>query len=90
MFLLKAYVTVHKFDIICLSERYNDSSNQPDDDKMELAGYDIARADHPTNTKWRGSVEMPTVKGRHDIVFLSEFVTFWLRIADKTCDFLVL
>ena len=90
MFLLKAYVTVHKFDITCLSERYNDSSNQPDDDKMELAGYDIARADHPTNTKRGGSVEMRTVKGRHNIVFLSEFVIFWLRMADKTCDFLVL
>ena len=43
---------------------------------MELAGYDIARADHPTNTKRGGSVKMPTVKGRHNIVFLSEFEIF--------------
>ena len=51
MFLPKAYITVHKFDIICLSETYLDSSAQTDDDNLEIAGYDIARADHPTNTK---------------------------------------
>ena len=42
--LLKAYMTVHKFDIICLSETYLDSSTRPDDDNLEIEGYDIARA----------------------------------------------
>ena len=55
IFLLKAYITVHKFDIICLSETYLDSSTRPDDDNLETAGYDIARADQPANTK-RGGV----------------------------------
>ena len=49
--LLKAYLTVHKFDIICLSETYLDSSTWPDDGNLEIEGYDIVRADHPTNTK---------------------------------------
>ena len=49
--LLKAYVTVHKFDIIYLSETYVDSSTRPDDDNLEIEGYDIARAYNPTNTK---------------------------------------
>ena len=54
-FLLRAYITVDKFDIISLSEMYFDSSTQPDNDNLEIAGYDIARTDHPTNTK-RGGV----------------------------------
>ena len=41
MFLLKAYVTVLKFDIICLSETYLDSSTRPGDENLEIAGYDI-------------------------------------------------
>ena len=55
MFLLKAYITVQRFNIICLFETYLDSSTRPDDEHLEIVGYDIARADHPTNTK-RGGV----------------------------------
>ena len=49
--LLKAYITVHKFDIICLSETYLDSSTLPDDDNLEIARYDTVGADQPTNAK---------------------------------------
>ena len=52
---LEAYITVHKFDIICLSETYLDSSTRPDDNNLEIEGYDIARADNPANTE-RGGV----------------------------------
>ena len=31
---LKAFIAVHKFDIICLSETYLDSSGAPDDEKF--------------------------------------------------------
>ena len=37
LFLLKAYIVIHKFDIICLSETYLDSSTTPDDDDDDLA-----------------------------------------------------
>ena len=42
LFLLKAYISVHKFDIICLSETYLDSTAPLDDD-------------HPSNIKRRGA-----------------------------------
>ena len=51
MFLLKAYTTVHKFDIICHSETYLDSSTGPDGDNLEIGGYYMTRADHSINTK---------------------------------------
>ena len=55
LFLLKAYVSVHKFDIICLSEIYLDSTVLLDDDNLVISGYNLIRSDHPSNTK-RGGV----------------------------------
>ena len=55
IFLLKTYITVHKFDIMCLSETYLDSNTWPDDENLEIAAYGIMRADHPSNTK-RGGI----------------------------------
>ena len=53
--LLRAYISVNKIDIICLSETYLDSSISSDDVNLELRGYNLVRADNPTNTK-RGGV----------------------------------
>ena len=51
--LLRAYVSVHKFNIICLSETYLDSSI--DDESLEISGYYLIRSDHPSNKK-RGGI----------------------------------
>ena len=79
IFLLKPYITVHKFDIVCLSETYLDSSTRSDDDNLEIPGYDIARADHPTNTK-RGGVCIFYKKCLPlrvlNIIFLNECINF--------------
>ena len=53
--LLKAYLSVHKMDIICLSETFLDSSISIDDDHLQIPGYSCVRADHSSNTK-RGRV----------------------------------
>ena len=50
---LKAYVSNYKYDFICLSETYLDSSIP--DDMIEIEGYNLARPDHPNNIK-RGGV----------------------------------
>ena len=55
LFLLKAYISVHKFDIICLSETYLDSTVPLDDVNLVISGYNLIRSDHPSNTK-RGGV----------------------------------
>ena len=79
--LLKAYITVHKFDIVCLSETYLDSSTRSDDDNLEIEGYDVARADHPTNTK-RGGVcifyKKCLLLRVLNIIFLNECINFEL------------
>ena len=55
VFLLKAYIVFHKFDIICISETYFDSSTPSDDNNLQLSGYTLLRSDHPSNKK-RGGV----------------------------------
>ena len=52
--LLRAYISINKIDIICLSETYLNSSIPSDDDNLELPGYNLVRADNPTNTKRGG------------------------------------
>ena len=55
LFLLKAYISVHRFDIVCLSETYLDSTVPFDDDNLVISGYNLIRSDHPSNTK-RGCI----------------------------------
>lgn len=50
--LLKAYIFVKRFDIICLPEKYLDSIS--DGDNLMIEGYSKARTNDPTNTKHKG------------------------------------
>ena len=38
LFLLRAYIAVNKFDVICLSETYLDSTVTSDDENLEITG----------------------------------------------------
>ena len=53
--LLKAYLSVHRFDIFCISETCLNSSITEDDDSLQITGYDLIRSDYPSNNK-RGGV----------------------------------
>ena len=48
--LLRAYLSTHRFDVICLSETYIDSDTSHEDANLELVGYTLIRADHPSDT----------------------------------------
>ena len=51
---IAAYNSVHKYDFICISETYLDSSVQSDDRNISVNGYNLIRADHPSNNKRDG------------------------------------
>ena len=53
--LLRAYLSTHRFDVICLSETYLDSDTSHEDANLEIVGYTLIRADHPSNTKRGGA-----------------------------------
>ena len=89
--LLTAYILVHNFDIICLSETYLNSETSTDDQKLEISGYCLLHADHPSNNK-RGGVcnfYRTTLPFRIlNISYLSECITFEISIGNQVCRFI--
>ena len=51
---LKAYNSTYKYDFVCISETFLNSSFEPDDKDLMLDGYNLIRSDHPSNTKKGG------------------------------------
>ena len=91
--LLKTYIKLHEFDIICLSETYLDSTAPNNDDKLQISGYTLIRSDHPSNTK-RGGVciyyKSSLLLRVINIGYLHEYLSFELQIGDKICEFVAL
>ena len=91
--LLCTYISINEINIICLSETYLDLSVSSDNDNLELPGYNLVRADNPTNTKrggvciyYHNSLPLKVI----DIQFLNECINFEIRIGGKLCSFLCL
>ena len=81
-------MSVHKFDIICLSETYLDSSM--DNESLEISGHYLICYDHPSNQR-RGGIciyyknFLPLkVSG---VRLLEECIDFDLIIINKLCSF---
>ena len=53
--LLTAYISIHDFDIICISETYLTSTIDINDENLKIPGYNMYHADHPSDVK-RGGV----------------------------------
>ena len=47
--LIEAYNSNHKYDFVRISENYLDSSVSDDDKELAMEGYNLIRADHPSN-----------------------------------------
>ena len=89
--LIKAFNSIHKFDIICLLETYLDSSILHNDCNLEIPGYNLLRSDHLTNKKRRGAciyyksyLPLRII----DIDYLNECIRFELMFGDKVCNFI--
>ena len=52
--ILKAYLTIHKSDIVCLSEAYLDSSFLVNDENCVIQCCNLVKCDHPINSKHGG------------------------------------
>ena len=89
--LLRAYVSVHKFDVICLSETYLDSSTE--DESLEISGCYLIRSDHPSNKKrvciWIYYKNFLPLKVT-GVCLLEECIAFDLIISNKLCSFVAL
>ena len=88
--LLSAYISAHKFDIICLSETYLNSEIPSDDENLEIPGYNLVREDHSSNCKrggvcvyYKSSLPFRVI----NIKYFQESNSFELRIGGKCCKF---
>ena len=93
VFLLKAYIAIHKFDIICISETYLDSSTPSDDNNLEISGYTVVRSDHSSDNKrggvciyYKSFLSLRILSAQ----YLQERICFELILGEKTCNFLSL
>ena len=55
--LIKAFISTHNFDNLCLSETFFDSTIDFNDGNINIDGNSISRADHHSNSK-RGGVSI--------------------------------
>ena len=100
--LLKAYLSVERFDIFCISETLRYVSDMhlfqkicthttEDDDNLQIPGYDLIRSDHPSNSK-RGGVAIYYKNFLPlkliDVNYLSESILFQLQLGSKICNFI--
>ena len=91
--LLTAFLSVNKFDIVCLSETFLNSEILTDDENLQIPGYSIAQVDHPSNIKRGGvCIYYKTLLPLKllDIKYLQECINLELIIGDSLCSFIIL
>ena len=93
LFLLKACIAIHKFDLICLSETYLDSSTTSDDDNLEISRYNLIHSDHSfNNTRSDVCIYYKTFLPLRvlSVQYLEECINFELNIGGKIWNFISL
>ena len=91
--LLKAYLSIHKFGIVCLSETYLNPNVPLHDVNLEIQGYELVWSDHPLQLKrddvciyFRNSLPLKIL----NIHYLQESISFELQVGSKISKFVSL
>ena len=91
--LLRAYISLHNLDLVCIWKTYLDSTTALDDENLAITGYNLLRPDHASNSK-RGGVcvyyESPLALRLIDVHYLQECLIFQILIGGKSCNFISL
>ena len=89
--LIETFISTHNFDILCLSETFLDSTIDLNDENININGYSILRADHPSNNKC-GPVciffkqSLPLIR-RDDLSTMQEAIVTEISVKNETCFF---
>ena len=87
--LWKVYVTVHNFDLICLSETYLAFSNVFDNDNLDISDYNLICSDNPSINKCGGVCIYSSFKS---LIYKSfgQMYKLWVKVVDKPGRFVSL
>ena len=89
--LVEAFITSNKFDLVCLSETFSDSTIPDDDANIQINGYSLLTADHPNDIK-RGGVciyfeeSLPLIR-RNDLTNIKDCFVTEINVNNKKCFF---
>ena len=90
---MRAYISLHNFDVVCISETYLDSTTALDDENLHIPGYNLLKADHASNSKrggvcvyYKSSLALRLI----DAHYLQECLIFETLIGGKSCNFISL
>ena len=90
LYLLGAYLSTHRFHVICLSETYLDSDTSYEDANLEIVGYTLIRANHHKRggacLYYRNSLPFRLL----NIQYLEECINVEISLAGKACNFISL
>ena len=91
--LLRTYISIHNSVVLCLSETYFGSTISSNDGNVIIPGYDLYRADHPSNAKHGGiciyyKTGLPLKLT--NIHYMQECINFEVKIGKKLCNFVAL
>ena len=91
MSLFCVYISFNKFEMICLSKTYLNSSISSIDSNLEVPGFTLVGANNKNNSKGSGvfiyCINLLPLKVL-DIQFLHECLNFKINISGKVCSLL--
>ena len=88
-FLLKPHIAIHKLDITCISETNLDSNTSPDDNNLDISGYNLKRSGYPSNNK-RGGISIHHTLFILHCIYVQECINFDMKIGCKVYSFISL
>ena len=79
--LTEAFISTHNFDLLCLPEPFLDSTIDINDGNINISGYAVYRADHPSSSKRRGVC----IYRRDDLSTMQKTIVTEISVENEAC-----
>ena len=77
----EAFISTHNFYLLCLPEPFLDSTIDINDGNINIGGYAVYRADHPSSSKRRGVC----IYRRDDLSTMQKTIVTEISVENEAC-----